>query len=136
MQKANKDVEQGAFMRVLLNFSEHTFYRTTPGDYIWKDIYLFFWKISGKKHKNILGACFVRFCIKCFWKTCKLFPKHEVVKVRITAQTMKFSIKEFFSKVTKSARKCGFGHIYWINPLWKTSFFVQCMIRIIDGIKT
>ena len=136
MQKANKDVEQGAFMRVLLNFSEHTFYRTTPGDYIWKGIYLFFRKISGKKHKNILGACFVRFCIKCFWKTCKLFPKHEVVKVRITAQTMKFSIKEFFSKVTKSARKCGFGHNYWINPLWKTSFFVQCMTRIIDGIKT
>ena len=25
MEKANKDVEQGAFMRVLLNFSEHTF---------------------------------------------------------------------------------------------------------------
>ena len=42
MQKANKDVEQGAFMRVLLNFSEHTFYRTAPGDYISKSIYLFF----------------------------------------------------------------------------------------------
>ena len=21
---------------------------------------------------------------------------------------------------------CGFGHIYWRNPKWKTSFFVQC----------
>ena len=21
---------------------------------------------------------------------------------------------------------CGFSHIYWRNPLWKTSFFVQC----------
>ena len=21
---------------------------------------------------------------------------------------------------------CGFGHIYWRNPSWKTSFFVQC----------
>ena len=21
---------------------------------------------------------------------------------------------------------CGFGHIYWRNPYWKTSFFVQC----------
>ena len=20
----------------------------------------------------------------------------------------------------------GFGHIYWRNPSWKTSFFVQC----------
>ena len=27
--------------------------------------------------------------------------------------------------VTKSARSCGFGHIYWRNPWWKTSFFVQ-----------
>ena len=23
---------------------------------------------------------------------------------------------------------CGFGHIYWRNPSWKTSFFVQCNI--------
>ena len=28
--------------------------------------------------------------------------------------------------VTKSAANCGFGHIYWRNPQWKTSFFVQC----------
>ena len=27
--------------------------------------------------------------------------------------------------VTKSAVPCGFSHIYWRNPLWKTSFFVQ-----------
>ena len=27
--------------------------------------------------------------------------------------------------MTKSAGNCGFGHIYWRNPSWKTSFFVQ-----------
>ena len=27
--------------------------------------------------------------------------------------------------VTKSAVSCGFGHIYWGNPWWKTSFFVH-----------
>ena len=27
--------------------------------------------------------------------------------------------------VTKSAVSCGFGHICWRNPWWKTSFFVQ-----------
>ena len=33
-----------------------------------------------------------------------------------TAQKMKFSIKDFFSKyVNKSAVSCGFGHIYWRN---------------------
>ena len=28
--------------------------------------------------------------------------------------------------VTKSAGICRFGHIYWWNPWWNTSFFVQC----------
>ena len=30
--------------------------------------------------------------------------------------------------VTKSTGNCRFGHIYWRNPRWKTSFFVQCMV--------
>ena len=38
---------------------------------------------------------------------------------------MKFFMKDFFSKCAKSAVSCEFGHIYWRNPLWKTSFFVQ-----------
>ena len=39
---------------------------------------------------------------------------------------MRISIKDFFSvNASKSAVSCGFGHIYWRNPLWKTSFFVQ-----------
>ena len=29
--------------------------------------------------------------------------------------------------VTKSAVFCGFGHIYWRKPSWKTSFFLQLM---------
>ena len=30
--------------------------------------------------------------------------------------------------VTQSAGHCEFGHTYWTNPQWKTSFFVQCFI--------
>ena len=30
---------------------------------------------------------------------------------------------------TKSAGNCGFGHIYWRNCWWKTSFFVQCTLQ-------
>ena len=30
----------------------------------------------------------------------------------VTAQRMKFLIKDFFTKSTKSAGNCGFGHIY------------------------
>ena len=38
-----------------------------------------------------------------------------------TAQKMKFSIKDFFSKYQIRRMKS-----YWRNPQWKTSFFVQC----------
>ena len=31
--------------------------------------------------------------------------------------------------VTKSTDSCRFGHIYWRNFKWKTSFFLQCIIR-------
>ena len=31
--------------------------------------------------------------------------------------------------MTKFAVSCGFGHIYWRNPYWKTLFFVQCYYR-------
>ena len=34
-----------------------------------------------------------------------------------------FPIRGSSVNVTKSARNYGFGHIYWKNPDWKTSFF-------------
>ena len=46
------------------------------------------------------------------------------------AQKMNFSIKEEISvNVTKSTGNCGFGHIFWRYPEWKTSFFVQCHVH-------
>ena len=33
-----------------------------------------------------------------------------------TAQEVKFSIKYFFSKCDQIRSNCGFGHIYWRNP--------------------
>ena len=48
-------------------------------------------------------------------------------KIHITAQKM-FSIKDFFSKCDQIRRKRQFGHIYWRNPEWKTSFFVHCIL--------
>ena len=47
-----------------------------------------------------------------------------------TAQKMKFSLSISSVNVTKSAVSCGFSHIYWRNPQWKTSFFVQCNILV------
>ena len=55
-----------------------------------------------------------------------------VCNIDDTAQKMKFSIKDFFSKCdSKLAVSCGFGHIYWRNPQWKTSFFVKCDMQSI-----
>ena len=34
----------------------------------------------------------------------------------------------------KSTVSCGFGHIYWRNPQWKTSFFVQWFILYFNTI--
>ena len=34
-----------------------------------------------------------------------------------------FSLRIAWVNVTKSAGNYGFGHIYWRNPQWKTSFF-------------
>ena len=38
---------------------------------------------------------------------------------------MKFFARDLFIKFTKTAVSCGFGHIYWRNTSWKTSFLVQ-----------
>ena len=32
--------------------------------------------------------------------------------------------------MTKSSGNCGFGHIYWRNPSWKTSFLVQWCVPV------
>ena len=34
------------------------------------------------------------------------------------------SINDFFNKCDQTAVSCGFGHICWIIPGWKTLFFV------------
>ena len=50
--------------------------------------------------------------------------------MRRAAQKMKFPFRISSVNVTKSAVSCGFGHIYWRNPSWKTSFFVQ--LRLLE----
>ena len=58
-------------------------------------------------------------------------------KKGVTAQKMKFSIKYFLSKCDQIRRKLetgnwGFGHIYWRNTSWKTSFFVQWVLLVLS----
>ena len=39
-----------------------------------------------------------------------------------------FPLKISPINMTKTAVSCGFGHIYWRNPQWKTSFFAHWKI--------
>ena len=41
-----------------------------------------------------------------------------------------FPLKISSVNVTRSAVSDGYGHIYWRNPWWKTSFFVQCVLFV------
>ena len=45
-----------------------------------------------------------------------------------------FLLRICSANVTKSTVCCGFGHIYWRNPWWKTSFF--CTVNNIPNLQT
>ena len=47
-------------------------------------------------------------------------------KIMTLHKKWSFPLRISLVNVTKSAVSGGFGHIYWRNPWWKTSFFVQC----------
>ena len=51
------------------------------------------------------------------------------LKAKIPQKTLykkwSFPLRISSVNLTKSAGNCRFGHIYWRNPWWKTSFFVQ-----------
>ena len=62
----------------------------------------------------------------------KLFDIHRPTNRRRWRSLHKkwsFPLRISSVNVTKSTITCGFGHIYWRNPTWKTSFFVQLVER-------
>ena len=64
--------------------------------------------------KNMLNKRQTLALIKFFFAGCQ--------KTGNTAQKMKFSIKNFFSKYDQTRSFSGFGHSNCRNPKWKTSF--------------
>ena len=52
----------------------------------------------------------------------KLSLRNSNILSSLTTQKMKFSIKGFYSKCDQIHSL--YGHIYWRNPSWKTSFLV------------
>ena len=70
------------------------------------------------RHQFDIQQCYMN--ILCTFDFIHVFTESIV----FTAQKMKFYIKDFFSKCDQIR---SFGHIYWRNPSWKTSFFVECL---------
>ena len=50
---------------------------------------------------------------------------HKKNRARSVYKKWSFALRISSVNVTKSAVSCGFGQIYWKNPWWKTSLFVQ-----------
>ena len=62
--------------------------------------------------------------------SCKKQPQGGVLKKRChcTKNDVFHQGKISSVHMTKSRGNCGFGHIYWRSPSWKTSFSVQCVL--------
>ena len=56
----------------------------------------------------------------------KINQNESLSYLHYTYKKWSFPLRISSVNVTKSPGSCGFGHIYWRNPYWKTSFFIQC----------
>ena len=65
---------------------------------------------------------------KPFWDHPKIIPDQTIYLLH---KKWSSPLRISSVKVTKSAVSCRFDHIYWSNPSWKTSFFVQWLIILI-----
>ena len=67
-------------------------------------------------------------CLFCFYNVFK-FRKSDMFHFCISLhKKMKLSIKDLFSKydqISRKLKKSWRNQIYWRNPQWKTSFYVQ-----------
>ena len=104
-------------------------------------------------YKSLQRESFLRFQVSSFnqfsskigyltWKYLLLFISDFIISVmrckelkhwaHTSLQKKKWSFPLRISSVNvvKSADSWGVRHIYWRNPLWKTSFFVQCLFLV------
>ena len=67
---------------------------------------------------------------KKYWKKFSWIKLQEPFLIVWITLHKKWSYRLWISSVNvnKPAGNCGFGHIYWRNPWWKTSFFVWITI--------
>ena len=84
-----------------------------------------------KSSYDIIGLCFANFILQFCLKTKNTLVVLE--KLPFSTLHKKWSSLWRISSVnvTKSAGNCGFSHIYWRNPSWKISFFVQWKLKFV-----
>ena len=89
-------------------------------------------KILKKYSSSICINLFKHLCQMTFLQVKKNLIKMVFVESHVIVQhslhkifRIKFPLWILSENKTKSAENCGFGHTYWRNPKWKTSFFVQ-----------
>ena len=69
------------------------------------------------------------------WKLKTVIVKLSILDACGTTKNNKkrsFPLRISWVNVTKSAEKCGFGHIYWRILYWKTSFLVELPKNLIN----
>ena len=81
------------------------------------------WKGQGLLRKTFINEC----TLTNMWTIHPVTSLKENSSWAIFTAQKKISFSLSISSVseTKSTVSCGFGHIYWRNPLWKASFFVR-----------
>ena len=108
----------GVFMWILRNFYENLYYRKTPDDcytilcHLTKFQYQTFF--TSQDINSILGGL--------FWG-CSRMGGGPLTK--ICHNILQWWNSNEAVNVNKSVWNYRFGHVYWRNPSWKTSFFVQ-----------
>ena len=80
--------------------------------------------------KVILSICI---CISCFYLFIKSKKPKTVCAVVVVSSSavLRLEGKRFCNSSPFSSISSGFGHIYWRNPSWNTSFFVQYNLKLL-----
>ena len=89
-------------------------YPKSVQNHVWHSLFWFFVEKTdaSKLNNSILGV---------FKTLPQIYMELFAMIKAYVAQKIKFSIKDFFCKCGQSAVSCGYGHIYWRYPYWKTS---------------
>ena len=83
--------------------------------------------LTEKQSKSVMRLNCMLSCKIWFYQTIWKSGKTTIIFSPLTLHKKWSSpLRTYSLNVTKLAVSCGFGHIFRINPFWKTSFFVQC----------